>query len=207
MKKFIVMICAVFLTLTVSFAVDASKETSYEVETVIEEQPKIKEEAVQEKTDKMEIVTIEPKAEVELKTTAAEVTTVESKTTEVVEEKPLYTDEELYVLSHVINGEAEGCSWEEKLWVGSVVLNRVSSHRYPDTIYDVVFDKGQYACTWDGNYDKEPIQESVDAAIYLLENGSVLPKYVIFQAQFEQGDATYDVIGNTYFCYYKEDVE
>lgn len=207
MKKFIVMICVVFLTLTVSFAVDASKETSYEVETVIEEQPKIKEEAVQEKTDKMEIVTIEPKADVELKTTAAEVTMVESKTTEVVEEKPLYTDEELYVLSHVINGEAEGCSWEEKLWVGSVVLNRVSSHRYPDTIYDVVFDKGQYACTWDGNYDKEPIQESIDAAIYLLENGSVLPKYVIFQAQFEQGNATYDVIGNTYFCYYKEDVE
>ena len=207
MRKFIVLLCAVLLTLSVGIGVNASNENKNdEVVTVASERPKIKEETVEVK-DKIVEKTTTPIIESTIEPMeVVEETTVEPIETEVVA-KPLYTDEELYVLSYVINGEAEGCSWEEKLWVGSVVLNRVDNHRYPDTIYDVVFDKGQYACTWDGNYDKEPIQESIDAAIYLLENGSVLPKYVIFQAQFKQGNATYDVIGNTYFCYYKEDVE
>lgn len=207
MRKFIVLLCAVLLTLSVGIGVNASNENKNDkVVTVASEQSKIKEETVEVKdkiVDKTTTPTIESTIE---PTEVVEETTVKPIETEVVA-KPLYTDEELYVLSHVINGEAESCSWKEKLWVGSVVLNRVDSHRYPDTIYEVVFDKGQYACTWDGNYDKEPIQESIDAAIYLLEKGSVLPRYVIFQAQFKQGDAVYGVIGNTYFCYYKEDVE
>lgn len=208
MRKISVLLCAVLLTLSVGIGVDASNENKKE-EVVITttEQPKIKERTLEVK-DKVVEKTTTPTVEPTIEPTeeVAEEVTVEPVATEEVVAEPLYTEEELYVLSHVINGEAEGCSWEEKLYVGSVVLNRVASHRYPDTIYEVVFDKGQYACTWDGNYDKEPIQESIDAAIYLLENGSVLPQYVIFQAQFEQGNATYDVIGNTYFCYYKEDV-
>ena len=117
-----------------------------------------------------------------------------------------YTEEELYVMSHVIMGEAESGSWEEKIGVGSVVLNRVKDERFPNTIKDVVFQEGQYACTWDGNYDKEPNQESVDVAKYVLEHGSQLPNYVIFQSQFAQGDSIYKQVGNTYFCYYGKDV-
>lgn len=33
-------------------------------------------------------------------------------------------------------------SWEQQIYTGSVVLNRVNSNRYPDSIKDVVFDKG-----------------------------------------------------------------
>ena len=50
-------------------------------------------------------------------------------------------EENLYVLSHVINGEACGCSWEMKLGVGSVVINRVHDDRFPDTITEVVFQE------------------------------------------------------------------
>lgn len=118
-----------------------------------------------------------------------------------------YTDEDLYVLSHVINGEACGYSWEHQIGVGSVVLNRVKDKRFPDTIKDVVFQKGQYACTWDGNYDREPEEQAVEAAKYLLENGSQMPEYVLFQAEFEQANSVYIKIGNTYFCYWKKDVK
>lgn len=117
-----------------------------------------------------------------------------------------YTEEELYIMSHVIMGEAESGSWEEKIGVGSVILNRVKDDRFPNTIKDVVFQEGQYACTWDGNYDKEPNKESVDAAKYVLEHGSQLPSYVIFQSQFIQGDNIYKQVDNTYFCYYGKDV-
>lgn len=118
-----------------------------------------------------------------------------------------YTEEDLYVLSHVINGEACGYSWEHQIGVGSVVLNRVKDERFPNTIKEVVFQKGQYACTWDGNYDREPEEQAVEAAKYLLENGSQMPEYTIFQSEFLQGDSVYTKIGNTYFCYWKEDVK
>lgn len=117
---------------------------------------------------------------------------------------PSYDEEELYILSHLIEGEAGGNSWELKIGVGSVVLNRVADSRFPNTIADVVFQNGQYACTWDGNYDKEPCEESVEAAKYLLTNGSQMPSYVIFQAEFKQGNGVYDYFENTYFCYQED---
>lgn len=107
-------------------------------------------------------------------------------------------------MSHLIEGEAGGNSWELKIGVGSVVLNRVADSRFPNTIADVVFQSGQYACTWDGNYDKEPCEESVEAAKYLLTNGSQMPSYVIFQAEFKQGNGVYDYFENTYFCYQED---
>ena len=51
-------------------------------------------------------------------------------------------EENLYILSHVINGEACGCSWDMKIGVGSVVINRVHDERFPDSIKDVVFQQG-----------------------------------------------------------------
>lgn len=118
-----------------------------------------------------------------------------------------YTDEELYILSHLINGEAGGHSKELQIGVGSVVLNRVKDERFPNTIKEVVFQKGQYACTWDGNYDKEPSQAVIDVAIDLLKNGSQLPNYIIFHANFRQANSTYKIVDGVYFCYYREDVK
>ena len=110
-------------------------------------------------------------------------------------------EDDLYVLSHVITGEAEGCSRDMKLSVGSVVLNRVSDDRFPDTIAEVVFQPGQYACTWDGNYYREPSQETIDIAAELLEDGTAIDESVVWQAEFQQGIGVYDIIGNMYFCY------
>ena len=110
-------------------------------------------------------------------------------------------EDDLYILSHVITGEAEGCSRDMKLSVGSVVLNRVSDDRFPDTIAEVVFQPGQYACTWDGNYYREPSQETIDIAAELLEDGTAIDESVVWQAEFPQGSGVYDIIGNMYFCY------
>lgn len=112
-----------------------------------------------------------------------------------------YTEEDLYVLSHVIYGEAGNCSDEAQLGVASVVLNRVRSSMFPNTIKGVVFDHGQYACTWDGNYYKEPDERAVYNARLILERGSVLPHNVVFQAGFSQGSGTYMQIDGIYFCY------
>jgi hypothetical protein len=88
--------------------------------------------------------------------------------------------------------------------VGSVVLNRVASEYFPDTMYEVIYQKGQYACTWDGNIEKEPNERAYKIAEDLLRNGSVLPANVIFQAEFKQGDGVYSKVQNMYFCYKNE---
>ena len=112
-----------------------------------------------------------------------------------------YTQDDLNVLTRIIHGEASGQSWDFQVAVGSVVLNRVKSSKFPNTIRGVVFQKGQYAATWDGNYNKTPSEQSRRVAKYLLENGSQLPSHIIFQAEFKQGKGVYKKMGNTYFCY------
>ena len=67
-----------------------------------------------------------------------------------------WTEEDLYVLAHVICGEAQNCPDDEQRYIGSVVLNRRNSGRYPGTIKGVVFQPGQYSCTRDGNYYRTP---------------------------------------------------
>lgn len=88
-----------------------------------------------------------------------------------------------------------------QFYVGSVVLNRVADDRFPNTIEQVIFQKGQYACTWDGNFNQEPSERAYEIASDLLNMGSVLPSQVVFQAQFEQGSGIYIKEQNMYFCY------
>lgn len=124
----------------------------------------------------------------------------------IIEEEPI-NEEELELLAHVIYAEA-GSDWcaDEMLYgVGSVVLNRMASDLFPDTMYDVIYQEGQYACTWDGNIEKEPNERAYRIAEDLLRNGLTMPPNVIFQAEFEQGDGTYCSIQTMYFCYISEE--
>ena len=112
-----------------------------------------------------------------------------------------YTDEELYILAHAICGEGQCCPDEEQLYIGSVILNRKNHGAYPDTIEGVVFQKGQYACTWDGNYYREPTEVNWRNARWLLENGSILPGNVVYQAGFRQGSGLYLQTRYHKYCY------
>lgn len=123
---------------------------------------------------------------------------------EMVEQMPLMIpevdEEDLYWLSHVICGEAQYYSRECQVAVGSVVLNRVNSSRYPNTLEGVITQRHQYACYRDGNFHRTPTETNVEVARELLMNGSQLPSNVYFQAQFKQGDFCYAKIDGEYFC-------
>lgn len=117
-----------------------------------------------------------------------------------------YTDEDLYVLSHIISAEAGNCQEEMMIGVGSVVLNRVADDRFPDTIKEVVFDPGQYSPTWNGTYYNEPTEEAVEVAEMLLEEGSQFPADVIWQSneilgeEYTHIDPPLGVGKRMYFC-------
>lgn len=114
-----------------------------------------------------------------------------------------YTQEDLELLAHVIYAEAgsDYCTDEMRYGVGSVVLNRVEDECFPDTLYNVIYQKGQYQCTWDGNIDKTPDERSYRIAQDLLNNGSIFPSDVVYQAEFKQGSGVYSKIQNIYFCH------
>lgn len=117
-----------------------------------------------------------------------------------------YSEKDLEILSRIICGEAQSYSDELQLAVGSVFLNRVKDSRFPNTFEEVAFQKRQYACTRDGNYYRQPTEKNIANAKDLLENGSILPENVVFQAEFKQGKGVYKTIKigkrrKMYFCY------
>lgn len=118
----------------------------------------------------------------------------------VVEDIP-YSLEDFEVMVQILTGECQNQGWECQVAVGSVALNRVAHEWYPDTLYEVAHQKGQYACFKDKNAYREPTELTLEVADYLLRNGSQLPSNVIYQAQFKQGSGVYKQIGNQIFCY------
>lgn len=111
-----------------------------------------------------------------------------------------YTDNELYIMAHLLAGECQTYPDEEQRYVGSVALNRVASPYFPDTLEGVVYERGQYACVKDGNYYREPTERNWANARWLLENGSVLPGKVVYQATKKLG-RVYLHTKYHYYCY------
>ena len=118
-------------------------------------------------------------------------------------------EQDLMLLAKLITCEM-GCDWisaEQKYNTGSVVLNRVADPRFPSTIYDVIWQPGQYYCATSGAlFLAEPSEEVIEIARDLLLNGSRLPSDVVWQAEFRQGKEVfctyYDVVlgTTTYYC-------
>ncbi len=122
---------------------------------------------------------------------------------------PLVSYAELEKLSKLIEAEA-GSLWLSREWkmaVGEVVLNRVASPEFPDSISEVISQPGQYYAG-DSPYFRSllPSRESVEAAKRLLEGERVIcDPSVVFQANFPQGSSVhttlYDpLLGYTYLC-------
>lgn len=63
------------------------------------------------------------------------------------------------LLARLINGEARGEPYEGQVAVGAVVLNRVKSPEFPNTIAGVIYQKGQFSCVTDGQFNK-PIDKN-----------------------------------------------
>ena len=93
-----------------------------------------------------------------------------------------YNSDDLYWLSRIISAEARGESLEGQIAVGNVVLNRVRSRSYPNTIYGVIFDRKhgtQFSPVSYGTIYNTPAESSVIAAKICLE-GYTLSEDILF---------------------------
>lgn len=93
-----------------------------------------------------------------------------------------YSENDLYWLSRIIHAEASGEPFDGKVSVGNVVLNRVRSKNYPNTVYGVIFDKKhgtQFSPVSYGTIYNTPNADSIRAARKCLE-GYTLNNEIIF---------------------------
>lgn len=89
---------------------------------------------------------------------------------------------------------------ETAYWTGCVVKNRVLSDQFPNTVHDVIYQKGQYSTT-KYFYTKEVPEECYEMAKRILAfDTDDVPKEILFQARFKQGKVWREKNGEI-FCY------
>ncbi|MFZ7104791.1 MAG: spore cortex-lytic enzyme [Peptococcaceae bacterium] len=68
------------------------------------------------------------------------------------------------ILAKMITGEARGEPYIGQVAVAAVIMNRVESSKFPDTVYSVCFQPGAFDAVRDGQYFTSPTTESLKAA-------------------------------------------
>lgn len=84
-----------------------------------------------------------------------------------------YREDEVFWLARIITAEARGESLLGQIAVGNVILNRVASREYPNSIYGVIFDRKwgvQFSPILDGSIYNTPTYTATLAAKICLEN-------------------------------------
>ena len=115
--------------------------------------------------------------------------------------------DDLYLLARLIHAEA-GSDWltdEFRMCIGEVVMNRVASPEFPNTLSEVVYQKGQYSCVTKPGFESlVPGENFVYIALELLRGERVMAGSVVYCSSMIQGDvfSVYEDwrLGVTYFC-------
>lgn len=114
-----------------------------------------------------------------------------------------FIPDEVYLLAHLIEAEAGDQDLYGRRLVADVVLNRVDSPAWPNTIYDVIFQPYQFSVIFDGAFDRvanRVTQTSLDAAIIEYFNPRI--DYGIIYFGMEQYNGTgFWKYGDHWFSY------
>lgn len=177
-----------------------------------EEYPPYTEETPQTHSPATEATETEPTMETTAPETESPAAT-ESPTEPIYTAPPYeYTEKELEYLALVIYQEAGGDMYSDKtrLMVGTVVMNRVADDRFPDTIFDVILQRGQYgrlhwtgpmwpARRWDA-VEAHAVERAYTIAERILNGERALPSDVVFQSEYIQGEEIVAHQGGFFFC-------
>lgn len=94
-----------------------------------------------------------------------------------------YNPDTVYWLSHIINAESDNQPLAGMIGVGNVVLNRVNSKSYPDTVFEVVFDiqnSRQFDPVSDGTIGRNVYELPMIATYLCLEGYNTVEDSLFF---------------------------
>lgn len=163
-KKFAMLMisCAVLYGISGNTASAATTDGITNNQTVQQTSQPAEEEGKKDMGD-VPVVTVAPQATVAPKVTAqpsaVKSNTVskgkkKTKKTAKKSAKKSYTKAELRLMAAIINCEAGAESYQGKLAVGIVIMNRVRSNKFPNTVKKVVYQKGQFSPVRNGSLRK-----------------------------------------------------
>lgn len=145
------------------------------------------------------------------KKTTTTTTTAATTTTKAPEK--IFPDSDLEMMAIVIYREAGGNAYSNKtrIMVGNVVMNRVRSSRFPNTIYGVLTQRGQYAgmrgaVTWpsmaSNRWERDAVKRAWACARRVQAGENYLPANVVYQSDYRNlGSGIYCVADGMYFNY------
>lgn len=119
---------------------------------------------------------------------------------------PGYTDQELQILANAVYGEARGEPYEGQVAVAAVILNRLESPEFPDTISEIIFQPLAFTAVADGQIWLKPNDRAKQAvldaingwdpsenALYYFNPKTATSKWIWTRTQIKQ-------IGEHIFC-------
>lgn len=131
------------------------------------------------------------------------------KTKDAIERKPqVYfqlTDEEFEMLSRLTAAEAEGEEFEAQYMIACVIINRVDSDSFPDSISEVIWQEEpvkQFSSMWNGRYERCNVTDSCYESVqYMVEYGNDLPEDVLYftSCGYLPNTDPYMQVGNMFF--------
>jgi LysM repeat protein len=89
-----------------------------------------------------------------------------------------YSADERYLLAQMISAEAAGESFEGQVAVGAVILNRITDPRFPNNVWDILYEPWQFEPVQNGTINLPPTASALRAADAALDgwdpvNGAV----------------------------------
>lgn len=110
------------------------------------------------------------------------------------------SDDDMVLLANIVWLEARGESFEGQQAVVEVVFNRMLSEYFPDTLSEVIYQKGQFSTA--GMVHTATPDNTQYLAIEAALNGpNILPLEVVFFAAAAENDNVWGTIGGHTFCY------
>jgi N-acetylmuramoyl-L-alanine amidase len=90
------------------------------------------------------------------------------------------SNQEIDLLARLVRAEAQTEPLEGKIAVACVVLNRVESPQFPDTIKEVIYAPGQFQPVQNGQINKPADEESIQAVKAALSHQRQLVQGALF---------------------------
>lgn len=111
------------------------------------------------------------------------------------------TLEEFELMGKTVYAESKSEEFEGQVAVAEVILNRVESENFPDTVEGVIKQDGAFSSWKNGSIEAAPFDDECLEAVQEAVNERVFPETVVYfrEGHFHSFGTPYVIIGHHYF--------